>query len=292
MGKYFKDNNQRTSKASQSYIESLSERAIRTAAPLPPIPPAVKQLGGKIKGFGGQIFNRFLKPTTLENRSSLLSGELGYLNQTTGEMKAIQPGKAPGAYAAGSFLPGAQGVSKLLKAIPGVGPTLAKGITALDFITAGEKYFPEVGRLLGQRYLVTDLNAQPPAPSAIPLTLKQILEGLDANGIVTIGNRDLSFSEANITRILADMQSLDEYAKKWAKIKAIASASGISVYEAFIEWRASQPGQKASREKAKQSGQKASRPPASGTTDSSKPQTREQFDEAAQKKLKDMFPGN
>jgi len=281
MGKYFKeDNNQRVAKVSKLDIEALAERSIRTAASIPPI---VKQMGGKLKGLGGKILNKILKPTTLENRPGLLPGELGY--SSGGVTKAIQPGKAPGAYAAGSFIPGAQGVSKLLKFIPGVGPTLSKILQHADFVTSGEKYFGEVNRLLGQRYLITDLNAAPPAPTEIRLTLRQILEGLNSEGIVSIANRDLVFTEANIKAILADMQSLDKYAQKWFKIKTNAAALGFVSVDAYIEWAASRPGPTKIREKAQKAGEKAGK--SSGPT---KVQTQQEFEAQRNKALNEMFP--
>jgi len=282
MGKYFKEyNNKRISKASQLDIEALAGAAIRMAA-LPPvkIPPAIKQIAPRIK-------NIFMKPTTLQDKpGGLLPGELGFTGPAGA--KAIQPGKAPGAYAAGSFIPGAQGLSKFLKIVPGVGPTLSKVIQSVDFITAAEKYFPRVNQLLSTRYRVMDYNLNPPAqPRQITVTLKQILEGLDQNGIVQIANRELMFSEQNINSILADMQSLDEYAKKWAKIKAIAAASGISIYEAVVEFKAHEKGAQDIREHAKKAGEKA------GKASDSKPTQPTKWEDNAAKReqiMKEMFP--
>jgi hypothetical protein len=117
------------------------------------------------------------------------------------------------------------------------------------------------------------------------LTLRQILEGLNAEGIVSISNRNLEFSEASIKAILADMQSLDKYAQKWAKIKAISVASGISIADAYIEWLASQSGPTKIREKAQKAGEKAGK--SSGPT---KVQTQQEFEAQRNKALNEMFP--
>jgi hypothetical protein len=256
MGKYFKEyNNQRLSKTSNLDIEALAEKVIRTAAPIPPV---VKQMAGKLWNISNPLWKKIIKPTTLQSRSQgLIPGELGYSAATTGD-RAIQPGKAPGAYAAGSFFPGAQGVSKFLNKIPGVGSTVAKIISNVDLITSGEKHLPEVARLLGQRYRVTDLNGPNQAPYDVNLTLKQILDGLDSNGVVAIGQRQLEFSSSNIIAILADMKKLDEYAIKWAKIKTIAGALGIGIPAAIIEYQSrTDPNRVKRREKSEEAGKKA-----------------------------------
>lgn len=264
MGKYFKeDNNKRISKASNLDIEALAEKAIRTAA-LPKI--NFQGIGKGLKNLWNvtnPLWNKIIKPTKLETRSQgLVPGELGYSAATTGD-RAIQPGKAPGAYAAGSFFPGAQGLSKFLNKIPGVGSTVAKIISHVDFLTSGEKYLGEVGKLLGQRYRVMDLVGGPNnTPQEVNLTLKMILDGLDANGVVTIGNRQLEFSSSNILAILRDMKKLDEYAVKWAKIKALAVSLGIGIPAAINEYESrTNPDnvrrRKESEEAGKKAGQKA-----------------------------------
>jgi len=264
MGKYFKeDNNKRVSKASLD-VEALAEKAIRTAGPIT-VPPIVKQMAGRAGQGLGKLWNvanplwqKLIKQTNLENRSQgLIPGELGAYDPF-GNAAAIQPGKAPGAYSAGSFMPGAQGVSKLLNKIPGIGPTIGKILSSVDFITAGEKHFPEVGRLLGQRYEVTDLKGGPQStPKVIKLTLKQILDGIDANGVVTIGERELEFSDQAIQSILGDMKKLDAYAVKWAKIKALAVSMGIGIPQAVIQFESGSPERVKRREESKKAGDKA-----------------------------------
>jgi hypothetical protein len=289
MGKYFKeDNNQRISKASNLNVEALAEKAIRTAAGpinLQGIGQAAKGIGQAAKAIwntANPFWQKIIKPTTLETSIGLNPGELGFI-KPGGGASVIKPGKAPRAYEAGSFAPWMQGLSKLLNNIPGAGK-IAKAITHFDFITSGEKYMPEVTKLLGQEYMVTDLGPGfPYAPKSTKVTLRMIVNGLDSNDVVQIGDKQLAFDEKTALTILADMKKLDEYAVKWAKIKTVIPAAVLAVGIPAIHKQLNTPANAKTNKDAAEAGKKA------GKKAPSSYKTLEQNKSEAEKALADIM---
>lgn len=233
MGKYFKeDNNQRISKASLD-VEALAEKAIRTAGPIK-IPPFMKQLGtgawqfaGKVWHFTDPLLKKLLRQTSVEDATKILENELGALD-ASGVFKSIKPGVAPTAYGRGTFMPYAKGVSKVLNFIPGWGSTAANIINRLDIITGIEQYGGIIPKTLANKYTFDNVT-DPSKPQKITRNLRQILEALNSEGQVIMGDLKLEFPPVVAAEILRDMQILDAQAVKWLKIKTRVPAAGAAI---------------------------------------------------------------
>lgn len=267
MGKYFKeDNNQRVSKASLD-VEALAEKAIRTAGPVK-IPPFMKQMGtgawqiaGKVWHLTDPLLKKLLRQTKVEDATQILENELGGAIPNLGIFKSIKPGTAPTAYGRGTFMPYAKGVSKVLNFIPGWGSAAANIINRLEIITGFEQYGGIIPKTLAKKYTFDNVT-DPNKPQKITRNLRQILEALNSEGQVIMGDLKLEFPLTVAAEILKDMQTLDKQAVKWAKIKALAASLGIGIPAAIIQYESrTNPDnvrrRKESEEAGKKAGQKA-----------------------------------